>query len=115
MDTSKRYLGMVSQFKSLKADNTTDILYDVGPADTQGLTDLQKAYAQKIIDIVGQFGQFEQNGASGCQYTSKSPLLNEGTSCGSCVFYAGGGDCSIVEDQIDPLGLCRFNVVPAAS
>jgi len=112
MDPRSRYLNLVSTFPSLQADNCQDVLGDVGPAADSRLTEEQQTYAQKLIDMVGQFGQFGQSGPDGCQYVDKSPQPD--ACCLQCIFYAGAGDCNIVDGQIDPMGICRFNLCPAS-
>lgn len=111
MDTSKKYLDVISDWKSLQGDYT-DILVDVGPAKDPGLTDLQSGEAQALIDLTGLYGQFDQDGVGGAHYLTTSPFATQGLSCNECVFYEGAGACDIVSGNIDPLGLCRFYVIP---
>jgi hypothetical protein len=112
-NVNRKFIAEIANFKSLqRSDNYSDVLDNVGPASESDLNDLQQAYAQSLIDIVGQFGEFPQTGPGGCHYESISPYASEGITCSECVFYVGAGDCGIVDGQVDPLGVCRFYVVP---
>jgi len=73
------------------------------------LTDKQIALADAMNAIVTRYGPFELgDDANGCDYRdAEENKPNYGKCCCECAFYRGGG-CSIVNGQVDPMGVCRF-------
>lgn len=54
------------------------------------------------------------NGPDGAHYVEESPFTAEGLVCSSCVFFEGGNACEIVDGPINPGGICKRWIIPAA-
>ena len=76
------------------------------------LTEKQIAIADALNAIVTRFGAFEMgDDANGCEYKdAEQNTPNYGKCCCECAFYRGGG-CSIVNGQVEDMGVCRFWVI----
>ena len=77
------------------------------------LNETQKLLYETLEAVVERVGSFDQGtGANGAHYIEKSPFAKEGMICANCVFYEGGQGCEIVTGLIDPMGLCKFWIIP---
>lgn len=76
------------------------------------LTEKQIAIADALNAIVTRFGAFEMgDDANGCEYKdAEQNSPSYGKCCCECAFYRGGG-CSIVNGQVEDMGVCRFWVI----
>jgi len=61
------------------------------------------------------FGKLDRGvGPDGAHYSEASPFAAEGLRCSSCVFFEGGNSCEMVEGPINPEGICKRWIIPAA-
>lgn len=75
----------------------------------------QMMQAEHDEDVVDLFGYYDQgSGADGAHYMSVSAFAERGMVCANCVQYEGPRACHIVAGDIDPGGLCKRWVIPAA-
>ena len=73
----------------------------------------QVALYEALEEIAEDLGAFDQgSGAQGAHYMSESPFAADGMVCANCAFYAGPRGCEIVSGDIDPVGVCKFWIVP---
>jgi hypothetical protein len=65
--------------------------------------------------VAQMFGPFDREG-TGIWVGYESPEENDdkeiGVRCGNCVLYKGDGVCSIIEQQVEEYGKCRFAIIP---
>jgi HK97 family phage prohead protease len=81
--------------------------------DEYDLTPRQSVMYEALEQIAEQYGMWSQaSDADGCDYQRESPDAAIGRMCAHCAFYEGDGMCHIVEGDIAPEGICRFNVIP---
>lgn len=79
------------------------------------LTPHQVAQIEAEGSIAELFGQYNQgSGPDGAHYVPESPFAAEGLVCSSCAFYEGPRACEVVAGDIDPNGICKKWVIPAA-
>lgn len=79
------------------------------------LDPVQEALYRGFESVSEQIGKFDQGvGALGSHYMGgeDNPFHDKGLNCANCVFYEGGQGCEIVKGQIDPMGLCKFWIIP---
>jgi hypothetical protein len=94
-----------------KLKEVTDELYQQVSGD-------EKALVDAMLAVVEQSGKFQSEGSSvnaGYDNAQNNPNLEIGVKCGNCVFHMGEGDnidCSIVEEEIEENGACRFAAIP---
>jgi hypothetical protein len=79
------------------------------------LTPHQVAQVESEGSIAELFGQYNQgSGPDGAHYVAESPFAADGLVCSSCVYYEGPRACELVAGDIDPNGICKKWVIPAA-
>lgn len=94
-----------------KLREVTDELYQQVDGD-------EKAMVDAILAVVEDFGKFQSEGSNinaGYDDAQNNPNLEIGVKCGNCVFHIGQGediDCSVVEQDIEEDGACRFSMIP---
>lgn len=72
----------------------------------------QYAYDEKLVET---FGKYDQGvGPDGAHYVAVSPFADEGLVCSNCAFYEGPRGCEVVDGDIDPNGICKRWIIPAA-
>ena len=78
----------------------------------------EKAMVDAILGVVGQFGKFQSDDSqinAGYDPASSNPNLSIGVKCGNCVFHQmsdDGIECSVVDEDIEEGGACRFAMIP---
>lgn len=79
------------------------------------LTPRQQTIYENLESVVELFGQFDKGVTeSGAHYSDAdvNPFTAEGLVCSNCSFYEGPRACEIVAGDIDPMGICKFWVIP---
>jgi len=78
----------------------------------------EKALADAMIEIVGQFGKFGSEGST-VYPNYLPPSENEdkeiGVKCGNCVFHVETEEsfgCSAIDAQVEEEGICRLAIIP---
>jgi HK97 family phage prohead protease/HK97 family phage major capsid protein len=88
-------------------------------AEWAGLNDRQKKQAQDQVELVAEFGQFDQGtDANGAHYApaDANPFKAEGLACGNCIFYNElTRQCQIVEGNIEAEAVCKLWIIPESS
>ena len=79
------------------------------------LNERQQVLYNQIEDVVGRYGAFNAGiGADGAHYMSpeNNPFAEDGMKCSNCVFFEGGGGCEILNQEVQPEGVCKFWIIP---
>ena len=79
------------------------------------LSDRQLEQVEAQYEIASVYGKWDQSPLSeGAHYFGGegNPFIDEGMSCGNCVFYLPEERCRIVAGRIDWDGLCKLWVIP---
>ena len=80
-----------------------------------GLVPEEKDLADALVEIANKYGKFNED-ATGiwAGYTPASENKDQeiGVHCANCVLYAGGDQCQIISLPVEPMGVCRFAVLP---
>lgn len=80
-----------------------------------GLVPEEQELAAALIEIATKYGKFNED-ATGiwAGYTPAAENKDQeiGVHCGNCVLYAGGDQCQIISLSVEPMGVCRFAVLP---
>ena len=80
-----------------------------------GLVPEEQELAAALIEIATKYGKFNED-ATGiwAGYTPAAENKDQeiGVHCGNCVLYAGGDQCQIISLPVEPMGVCRFAVLP---
>lgn len=93
-------------------EDETDVPMAPHEVSEKGLNERQVEMVEYYVDIVGEFGKFDQSSmADGAHYAEENPFVAEGLKCSNCVFYEGGQGCHIVEGKIAPDAICKLWVI----
>jgi len=85
----------------------------VGPVGKLVGEEADLAESLKIIaNTYGKFNEDETGIWAGYQTPEENDVKDIGVKCGNCVLYQGGGVCSIIAEQVEEEGKCRFAVIP---
>jgi hypothetical protein len=79
------------------------------------LNDRQAILYATLENTVAEFGAFNEGiGADGAHYMSEenNPFASKGINCANCVFFEGGGGCEILNIEVEPMGACKFWIIP---
>jgi HK97 family phage prohead protease len=79
------------------------------------LTPRQQKQYEDLEAVTELFGQFNTGiGEAGAHYVdaAANPFASEGLVCSNCSFYEGPRACEIVAGDIDPMGVCKFWIIP---
>lgn len=83
--------------------------------DLEVFTPRQAAQYSDDEKLVELFGKYDGGvGPDGAHYVAESPFASEGLVCSNCAFYEGPRGCEIVDGDIDPNGICKRWIIPAA-
>jgi hypothetical protein len=80
-----------------------------------GLVPEEQELAAALIEIVSKYGKFNEDETgiwAGYTPAAENKDQEIGVHCGNCVLYAGGNQCQIISLPVEPLGVCRFAVLP---
>ncbi len=80
-----------------------------------GLVPEEKELAKALLEISQKYGKFNED-ATGiwAGYTPAAENKDQeiGVHCANCVLYAGQNKCQIISLPVEPMGVCRFAVLP---
>lgn len=71
--------------------------------------------ADALLEVVAKHGKFneDQMGVwAGYTKPEDNEVASIGVNCANCVFYRGGSECAIIAIPVEPMGKCRFAVIP---
>ena len=75
----------------------------------------EKDLAEALTEIADKYGKFNEDGTgiwAGYVSAEENKYKDIGVACANCVLYQGGADCRIIAANVEPLGKCRFAVIP---
>ena len=73
--------------------------------------DLAKALLE-IVDKHGKFNEDQIGVWAGYTPAAENEVASIGVMCANCIFYLGGDQCQIISLPVEPMGKCRFAVLP---
>lgn len=75
----------------------------------------EQELADTLYYLSEKYGKFDQDGDgiwAGYEPASENEVASIGVNCQNCVFYQGGNECQIIALEVEPMGVCRFAVLP---
>lgn len=80
-----------------------------------GLVPEEKDLADALIEIADKYGKFNEDATgiwAGYTPAAENKDKEIGVHCANCVLYVGGAECKIISIPVEPMGVCRFAVLP---
>lgn len=80
-----------------------------------GLVPEEQELAEALLDIANKYGKFnEDESGIWAGYTPAAENKDQeiGVHCANCVLYAGGDQCKVISLPVEPMGVCRFAILP---
>jgi hypothetical protein len=71
--------------------------------------------AKALLEVVAKHGKFNEDQIgvwAGYTPAEENEVASIGVICANCVFYQGGDQCQIISLPVEPMGKCRFAVLP---
>jgi hypothetical protein len=71
--------------------------------------------AKALLEVVAKHGKFNEDQIgvwAGYTPAAENEVASIGVNCANCVFYLGGDQCQIISLSVEPMGKCRFAVLP---
>jgi hypothetical protein len=71
--------------------------------------------ADALLEVVAKHGKFNEDQIgvwAGYTPAAENKVAKIGVICANCVFYLGGDQCQIISLPVEPMGKCRFAVLP---
>ena len=71
--------------------------------------------ADALIQITQKYGKFNEDDSgvwAGYTPAAENDIKDIGVNCANCMLYAGGDVCKIIEQPVEPMGYCRFALIP---
>jgi hypothetical protein len=81
----------------------------------EDLAEQEAALSDALLMVAQMFGPFDREGTGiwvGYESAEENDDKEIGVRCGNCVLYKGDGVCSIIEQQVEEYGKCRFAIIP---
>ena len=81
----------------------------------EDLAEEEAMLAQVLTAIARRYGKFDEDGTgiwAGYEPAEENDDAEIGVKCANCVLYEGEGVCSIIAQQVEENGKCRFAVIP---
>jgi len=75
----------------------------------------EQELADALIEITQKYGKFNEDDSgvwAGYESADENENKEIGVTCANCMLYAGGDVCKIIEQPVEPLGYCRFALIP---
>ena len=92
-----------------------DVVEQKHPEHLFHLSADERALYESLLHIATIYGKFNQD-YKGIWAGYESPAENDvkdiGVKCANCTLYKGEGVCSIIEQQVEENGKCRFAIIP---
>ena len=92
-----------------------DVVEQKHPEHLFHLSADERALHESLLHIATIYGKFNQD-YKGIWAGYESPAENDvkdiGVKCANCTLYKGEGVCSIIEQQVEENGKCRFAIIP---
>jgi len=75
----------------------------------------EQELADALVAIVEKYGKFNDDDTgvwAGYESASENENAEFGVSCSNCILYEGGTSCKIIAAEVEPMGYCRFALIP---
>ena len=75
----------------------------------------ERDLAEALLEVVEKHGKFNEDQIgvwAGYSKPEDNEVASIGVNCANCVFYRGGNECAIISLPVEPMGKCRFAVIP---
>jgi hypothetical protein len=75
----------------------------------------EQELADALISITEKYGKFNEDDTgvwAGYTPADKNENADIGVNCANCILYAGGAECKILAMEVEPMGSCRFALIP---
>jgi hypothetical protein len=75
----------------------------------------EQELADALIEITQKHGKFNSDDSgvwAGYESAEENENKEIGVNCANCMLYAGGDVCKIIEQPVEPMGYCRFALIP---
>ena len=75
----------------------------------------ERDLAEALTEIADKYGKFNEDETgiwAGYMPADENKYKDIGVTCANCILYQGGTDCRIIAFSVEPLGKCRFAVIP---
>lgn len=75
----------------------------------------EQELADALIEITKRYGKFNEDDTgvwAGYVPAAENKNADIGVNCQNCILYAGGTSCRILATDVEPMGSCRFALIP---
>lgn len=75
----------------------------------------EQELADALIAITEKYGKFNEDDTgvwAGYETAEENENAEIGVNCQNCILYAGGTECKIIAAEVEPMGYCRFALIP---
>ena len=75
----------------------------------------ERELAEALIEITQKYGKFNEDDTgvwAGYTPASENENAEKGVNCANCILYEGGKTCAILATDVEPMGSCRFALIP---
>ena len=71
--------------------------------------------AEALVAIAEKYGKFNEDDTgvwAGYTPAAQNDKAGMNINCQNCILYAGGTSCKILAMEVEPMGMCRFALIP---
>lgn len=75
----------------------------------------ERDLAEALIQLAEKYGKFNEDKTgiwAGYTPAAENDVADIGVTCANCLLYEGGSSCKIISLEVEPMGKCRFAVIP---
>jgi hypothetical protein len=75
----------------------------------------EQELADALVEITEKYGKFNEDDSgvwAGYESAEENENKEIGVNCANCMLYDGGNVCKIIEQPVEPMGYCRFALIP---
>lgn len=75
----------------------------------------ERDLANALIEIANKYGKFNEDDTgiwAGYESAAENENAEYGVTCANCMLYEGGSSCKIIAAEVEPMGYCRFALIP---
>jgi len=75
----------------------------------------EQELADALVSITKKYGKFNEDDTgvwAGYIPAAENQNAEKGVNCSNCMLYEGGSSCKILAAQVEPMGSCRFALIP---
>lgn len=75
----------------------------------------ERELGEALVEITKKYGKFNSDDVgvwAGYTPASENDIADIGVNCANCILYDGGTTCKIIDAEVEPMGKCRFALIP---